>query len=577
MATGILPPSADIMKTDYDIKSKESASKTADDRFMKVFEVASKSYNYDSDKTEYREADNYSNKRSEYEYDYSQQYAYRHEDNYRDSHKEHFNSFEGKEHTYSKEKNDTDHYKKETGEANSPTAKPDKHEQAGISETKAEAKNPKAEIAHDAQNTTKAEAGKSEKEQKTANAVKDKPVAVAAQTIIIKDAIKPLDDKKTETAGSNSAIAKAAQAKAEPIKPEQAKTTQTAQAQTNSKPDAAKAESASSEQKPELKTEAKIKDTSENGKDKAQQPAQKALTQAAQDNKQEISDADKKLNVKNPANNQELAANTADKAQKATTELASDIPEPKKIDIKEELKVESIKVSANAQKGKDDAQSSLMNMNKNDQQGMQQESKANTASIQAGSTDSTAQKVDLQGTNRFEKAMDANLAKQAESTEKAVLNQVKNAASQLNNEKSQVTIALRPENLGRVNIQLTSQNGQLAAQITADSQQAKDALTKGIEALRQTLAEQGINVNRIVVNTQESSSENGNNLANTDKEETAFSQAGSKSHEQNNSAGKSTEGQGIDLADGTSELPEEEATEQEQEIRLTGSTVDYKV
>ncbi|NLF84400.1 MAG: flagellar hook-length control protein FliK, partial [Candidatus Gastranaerophilales bacterium] len=128
-----------------------------------------------------------------------------------------------------------------------------------------------------------------------------------------------------------------------------------------------------------------------------------------------------------------------------------------------------------------------------------------------------------------------------------------------------------------VNIQLVSQNGQLAAQITTDSQQAKDALTKGIEALRQTLAEQGINVNRIVVNTQESSSENENNLANTDKEDTAFSQAHSKSHEQDNSAENSSEDQGIELADETSELPEEEAAEQEQEITLTGSTVDYKV
>lgn len=593
MATGILPPSADIMKTDYDIKGKESASKTADDGFMKVFEAANKSYNYNSDKTEYREADNY----SEYEYDYNQQYAYRHEENYKDSHKDSSNSFEGKEHAYSKEKSDTDNYKKETGEANSSAAKTDntdKHEQASISETKAEADNPKAETKQDTKDTAKAEASKPEnkesKEQAATNTGKGKPVQVAVQTTIIKDTIKPLDDKKTETAGSNSTTAKAAQAKAEPIKPEQAKTTQTAQAQASNKPeaakpDAAKTESTTLEQKTEPKAESKVKDTSENGKDKVQQPAQKALAQVAQDNKQEIADADKKPNAKNPANNtankpannSELAANMTDKAQKATTEPTNDIPAPKKVDIKEELKVESVKVSANAQKGKDDAQSNLMNMNKNDQQGTQQESKANTASIQAGTADSSAQKVDSQGTNRFEKVMDTNLAKQAESTEKAVLNQVKNAAAQLSSEKSQVTIALRPENLGRVNIQLTSQNGQLAAQITADSQQAKDALTKGIEALRQTLAEQGINVNRIVVNTQESSSENGNNLANTDKEETAFSQARSKSHEQNNSAGNDTEGQGIELADETSELPEEEAAEQEQEITLTGSTVDYKV
>ncbi len=103
------------------------------------------------------------------------------------------------------------------------------------------------------------------------------------------------------------------------------------------------------------------------------------------------------------------------------------------------------------------------------------------------------------------KAADFNkIMNQKMTQDQQIVNQVKEAASgNLTKGTKSVNIILRPEHLGRVNVNLISNNGVLTAQFTAQNQQAADALNKNIETLKQNLIDQGIKVNDISVKIQE--------------------------------------------------------------------------
>ena len=111
-------------------------------------------------------------------------------------------------------------------------------------------------------------------------------------------------------------------------------------------------------------------------------------------------------------------------------------------------------------------------------------------------------KLSLNKTADFSKVFGQKL-----SQEQQILNQVKEGTlNQLNKESTSVNIILRPESLGKVNINIVSNNGTLSAQITAQSQQAADALSKNIDTLKQNLIDQGLKVSEVNVKVQESSS-----------------------------------------------------------------------
>ncbi len=178
-------------------------------------------------------------------------------------------------------------------------------------------------------------------------------------------------------------------------------------------------------------------------------------------------------------------------------------PNTKQLDIKEDLKVENIKIIANAEAQKIAASES---MDKQNRQDPGRETKTNLNQI--ASADGNTRNVDLQKAAQFDKILNS---KQAETTQRSVINQVKNASAQLGANKSEVSINLRPDNLGKVNINLVTQKGELTAQITVENNQARDMLAKGLDSLKQGLSEQGVNVNRVVVNVQDSSSSKGEN------------------------------------------------------------------
>lgn len=76
---------------------------------------------------------------------------------------------------------------------------------------------------------------------------------------------------------------------------------------------------------------------------------------------------------------------------------------------------------------------------------------------------------------------------------------------QLNNGTTQFTIKLHPQHLGRLDIQLLQTNGSIIAKITASTTAARELIEAQLHQLRNTFAQQQINVERIEVNEQQQS------------------------------------------------------------------------
>jgi len=261
-------------------------------------------------------------------------------------------------------------------------------------------------------------------------------------------------------------------------------------------------------------------------------------------------------------------------------ELKTDVkelPTAQKKDSKE-VKAEIARdlTAAEIQKQKKDGELNLaMNQKKQDQQAFQQEAKPKIVVNQTGTPDSNGQKIDMQRSVQFEKILST---KQPDSTQQSVINQVKKASAQLSGSRSEITIALKPENLGRVNINLISHKGVLTAQISAENNQVKEMLTKGMESLRQNLSEQGVNVGRIVINVQEPSSANNN--SDFDQTMNKFGQNNGSS-ETNPEAGKNNNHGNDSLENGVDEFETEETAGNEENETGTESKhngkVDYTV
>jgi len=194
------------------------------------------------------------------------------------------------------------------------------------------------------------------------------------------------------------------------------------------------------------------------------------------------------------------------------------------------------------------------------------------------------QKIDLQKTSQFDKILNA---KQPQTLENSVLNQLKDKISSDASGKSQVNIILKPENLGKVNINLVSQNGVLTAQITAENHQVKDILNKGLEILRQNMADQGINVGKMVVNVQESNSSNQNmnseqNYKNLEQENASTSNMNYQSDKQNHSKDSASASSNDKLYEFDEEIENENETNESnisagQSPVMSTGRVDYKV
>lgn len=120
-----------------------------------------------------------------------------------------------------------------------------------------------------------------------------------------------------------------------------------------------------------------------------------------------------------------------------------------------------------------------------------------------------------------------------------ILNQIGSKFEQLKDGVStKITMTLRPNDLGRVTIELLSNANGITTNIIAQNSQVKELLDKNIDILKQQLAQQGINVQNIQVKTVEQNSQTGlnNSFNNREQNEQNNNNQNQNSNQNNNNS-----------------------------------------
>lgn len=157
----------------------------------------------------------------------------------------------------------------------------------------------------------------------------------------------------------------------------------------------------------------------------------------------------------------------------------------------------------------------------------------------------TAQSVQTQSTsNSLNNILGTSLLKETpvqkfELETSDILNQVSNKLTELQGSSGhRVNLVLRPNDLGRLSIELTSNESGLAANIIAQNSEVRSYIEKNIHTLRQNLIDSGVNVNNIQIKTageSQSSTYNSDQSSNQEQQENQnFNNQQQKQHKQQN-------------------------------------------
>ena len=581
MTTNIL---MNLVKTDLGASQKDYSSKytskDTSDSFMKVFEVANKSYNFNSEKMDAFSPDKWNEKSSNN--DFSQKdYRYESDRQEKGWERQEDRVFSEEPLSCLQEQKPVEEPVNKTSENKQGTAaepvkqgtsepvqeKAEIKQEEGQKTVKAEDTSSHAKEAAPAEGTRKdikntdvenKVAEKSGQTQGKAELAND----TAGKLLLEKEAAKTSlnTGEKAEVKAGQQATVEKQVVKELPQKTAEKQVENPQQKTAEKLPEIAKKEVVTQQQ--QQKTAEKQPETTKKEVITQQQQQKNAETLQEDKKTPETKIPETKVKVAEKASDDKIdfnqQAENSKKKTKTTNENSTSFA--KHLEIKEELKVENIKITVEAEAQK--ALKTPMDMNKQNQQNFGQQVKANA--MHSGLGEGGVHKLDIQKAAEFSKVMSS---KQTQTTQNSVINQVKEASAKLASGKSEVTITLRPESFGKVNINIVSNKGEVTAQITAENNQTKEMLLKGAESLRQSLVDQGINANKITVNVQ-----------NASDNETDFEQASQDANSSETHSG--SKGQ-ENLAENDSAPAEFESydfeeEENEENMNLTGK-VDYKV
>jgi len=176
----------------------------------------------------------------------------------------------------------------------------------------------------------------------------------------------------------------------------------------------------------------------------------------------------------------------------------------------------------------------------------------------------------------FTKALD-NVQAQApkELNSSDVLSQINSKLDTLQDENTtKVTIVLKPEGLGKINLELINGKDGLVAKMTTDSAQVKQLLDKNLDSLRDTLGSQGVAVNTVSVKVDETQKQS-NNMFSFDDGQARGDNQGSSNNSQSQNENKSAFSSEMEKFFGTKSA-DAESGEQNSDDSYVGQ-VNYKV
>lgn len=177
----------------------------------------------------------------------------------------------------------------------------------------------------------------------------------------------------------------------------------------------------------------------------------------------------------------------------------------------------------------------------------------------------------VQQTN-FEKAVD-NIQQPKEISKTDILSQIHTKLEQMKDDTTtKVTIVLKPENLGKVSLELINGKEGLTARMTTENAQVKEILDKSLESLKNSLGSQGLNVNSVTVKVEETPQAQSNDMFLFDQKE--FAQGNQQFP--NGSKGESAENKTFEMEEYKNLALAEEGEESEKVSSHNGQ-VDYKI
>lgn len=125
--------------------------------------------------------------------------------------------------------------------------------------------------------------------------------------------------------------------------------------------------------------------------------------------------------------------------------------------------------------------------------------KTNVLAANIASLNTAIHKANTQQINTFAQHAQAN-----SQIERQVFDQVmKNIQGNISAEKSEVTMILKPEHLGKVTLNIMNDRGTVSAEFKAETREAAEALNKNIQDLKETLKQQGVVCANLVVKLEE--------------------------------------------------------------------------
>jgi len=140
---------------------------------------------------------------------------------------------------------------------------------------------------------------------------------------------------------------------------------------------------------------------------------------------------------------------------------------------------------------------------------------------------------------------------------------------------TKVTIVLKPENLGKINLELINGKDGLIARMTAENVQVKELLEKNLEGLKNSLGAQGVQINEVNVKVENIEKQSNEMLNFEYQQQTMQDEQEQKDSQKADNKEQNVQNNSLDSSE-DSDISEENAEETVISEKHTGR-VDYKV
>lgn len=166
----------------------------------------------------------------------------------------------------------------------------------------------------------------------------------------------------------------------------------------------------------------------------------------------------------------------------------------------------------------------------------------------------------------------------------AQINKQINTKNLQDESSTRVNIILKPENLGKISLELVNSKDGLTAQLTTENSQVKEILDKSLNSLKDSLNNNGVNVNNVSVKVEETQKQSGSDMSSLNNGQTNDMNQGFSNNTQHQNQNQTNFGNNKEISN--NENPDinnsesiETSEEQEEYVSNVSHSgqIDYKI